>query len=547
MTDESIPPRRRYPAQSRPISRVELRLSGEECFHLAIRECVAWIVRHAGVRIPNSAFDGEPFATGPDARAPVEAQRIVHQDRDYWFFQLHDPDRDVPARRWDAGAVVRHDENGATILVLLDVLLGGGDIEALKRQLEFRRTVPGLVRQLLEKLECRVGEWKVAPSLLRVDNAQSAEELTGDLFDEDRTMPLIVFSEPERGRAANEQKALEYAARLAGIAECVLLDEQCAWRLTEALGKEWSVFNGAIRVYHPGISTSGTTSPYDHPIFLRNRGEQFEAYVDHLIRETTTGKNQLPSPRTLFHVHYQQSLAPEVISGEDGASPQHVRLLEKKIEELSTDIEGYEGLLIDAGKLETRVTTEIRKLIDDNEILEERIAHLTDELSAAEQALGKAGILSYRSLSRYDIEDADQFQKWADAVLTPYVAFSGRSLDGLAAFKNVTLDEGYLPRLSRAFFAIREVVRGANFNALGDEYRGWQVEVARCFANRNDIKNFRGYDILIDGEPQKMEWHAKWGRDRDIRSSFRIYFYWDEEGRRATVGHFPDHLPNNLT
>lgn len=540
--------RNRYPAQARPISRVELKLAGESCFDRAIEECVAWIVGHAGVRIPKSAFNGIPFATGPDARAPVEAQRLVYGQRDHWFFQLHDPDRDVAARRWDAGAVVRKDPDGASILISLDVLLGGGELDALKRQLQFRRTAPGLVRQLADKLTCRVGNQRVQAHPVSIGDAAEFANLKDLLFDPDRILPLIVFSESERLGTTVERKAQEYSARLVGIAECLLLSEECTWMMTEHFGKEWSVFHGAIRVYRPGMSTDDTESPYEHPIFLRNRGEQFDAYVDHMIRETTTARYELPSPRYLFDQHYRSLAVPETGDMEEyEALKGHVQVLESKISELSTDIEGFEGLLIDAGKAESKAATDVRKLSDENERLQERVAHLQGELASAEEQLRESDILSYRYLTRHEIDDANAFGEWAEAVLSPYISFSSRALDGLDAFKNVTLDDGYFPRLSQAFFAIRDVIRGLNYNALGEPYRGWQIQIAPCFANRNDIKNYSGYDVLIDGIAKKMEWHAKWGRDPDLRSSFRVYFHWDEEKRHATVGFFPRHLSNNLT
>lgn len=441
--------------------------------------------------------------------------------------------------------MVRRDPDGATVLISLDVLLGGGDYQALQRQLQFRHTAPGLVRQLADKLRCSIGGDAVRSSFERVevDDSAAFEEY---LFGGARTLPAVVFSRGVTGGSSLASVAAECATRLAGVARCFIMDEEATWLIGDRLGKRWTVYNGAARIFHARVDTDDPHDHYEHPLFLNHRLNDFLAAADDLIRQTTTRPHQLPPVRSMFHSSAAAPGAGQDSAHSGAAAP--TESLEAKISELAADIEGYEGLLREAATFETAAEKTIRQLTDEKETLQDRVEHLEEELAFAEGQLKAADILSFRYVTEHEAKDPLKFAAWAESVLSPFVVFAGRSFDGLSEFKDVSLDEGYFPRLSHAFFAIREVVRGGcSPTNLPEQYRGWQIEVTRCFSNRNDIKNFAGYEIQVDGENKNMEWHAKWGRSDDVRSSFRIYFHWDKENKRATVGHFPRHLSNNMS
>ncbi len=54
-----------------------------------------------------------------------------------------------------------------------------------------------------------------------------------------------------------------------GVSVIVEVDEAASWAITDELGKEWSCYNGAVRLYWPYRGRQ--TSAFAHPIWLRQR------------------------------------------------------------------------------------------------------------------------------------------------------------------------------------------------------------------------------------------------------------------------------------
>jgi hypothetical protein len=65
-----------------------------------------------------------------------------------------------------------------------------------------------------------------------------------------RRLPLVVVSEFEGETLAGDLDA-RLAADLCGLGHVVRLSAAAAWEITERLGKEWSVYNGAVRLFWP--------------------------------------------------------------------------------------------------------------------------------------------------------------------------------------------------------------------------------------------------------------------------------------------------------
>lgn len=55
------------------------------------------------------------------------------------------------------------------------------------------------------------------------------------------------------------------------------------------------------------------------------------------------------------------------------------------------------------------------------------------------------------------------------------------------------------------------------------------------------------YYVMHRGRRRLLDQHLGRGSSRDSRFSLRIYFFWDDETRRAVVGWLPSHLPNSMT
>ena len=109
------------------------------------------------------------------------------------------------------------------------------------------------------------------------------------VFEPRRSLPLVVISEwqGEPPAPGFDQKAVD---DLIGLARVVRIDSEAAYGLSEAYGKEWSCYNGAVRLYWPGANLG--ESFYQHPLWidLPNRaggGVRLRAELRALVFPTT--------------------------------------------------------------------------------------------------------------------------------------------------------------------------------------------------------------------------------------------------------------------
>ncbi len=84
----------------------------------------------------------------------------------------------------------------------------------------------------------------------------------------DRSIPLVCVSEDEDG-PLTDGLADDLADALCGHAIVARVGRNASWRLTDIVGKEWSVFNGAVRVYWPRMAEDD--NPYHHMLWMKPR------------------------------------------------------------------------------------------------------------------------------------------------------------------------------------------------------------------------------------------------------------------------------------
>jgi hypothetical protein len=133
---------------------------------------------------------------------------------------------------------------------------------------EFNLGRPRVIATLLRQFECIHGDTRLSlePSGL---TAQGVPDfLHKRLYSNRRRLPIVLVS-----RTTVSDKWLvdpgELADRLAGIAEvCVLDDKWAAYALSNEIGKLYSCYNGAVRIYWPDFDPSKASYS---PIYLPAR------------------------------------------------------------------------------------------------------------------------------------------------------------------------------------------------------------------------------------------------------------------------------------
>jgi hypothetical protein len=151
---------------------------------------------------------------------------------------------------------------------------------------EFNLRRPRLVGMLLRQFNCFCGDTRLSLEPREI-GAESIEDFTTTrLLSPNRRLPIVLVS-----RTASSGKCLvdptELADPLAGIAETYYLaDKWAGFALTDVVGKLYSCFNGAVRLYWPDFAPA--ESPFS-PVYVPEKLNQIGARLtDILFRQLAT-------------------------------------------------------------------------------------------------------------------------------------------------------------------------------------------------------------------------------------------------------------------
>jgi len=171
----------------------------------------------------------------PDCRVDVERSA-----GDFAFAFEHADARET-GRRWFTECVISDGMDRAEIDVRLSILRPQTAATPPRYTPEFLSDIAADIG--LEDLRAVRGE----PWFVGVDEVENLRDL---LTSPERSLAVVAISQTGRGPLVSPVRA---ARRLLGVAHTVVLSEEASWTFTHGLGKEWSVFRGAVRRYAPGL------------------------------------------------------------------------------------------------------------------------------------------------------------------------------------------------------------------------------------------------------------------------------------------------------
>jgi len=183
------------------------------------------------------------------------------------------------ARSWTMYSLEEVSETGRRFVTRISVTAGltkvyvygtleVGDLQTRISPINVDPRCPRLIRDLLA---CSQGWFHGSTRLLpltRIAGFSAGTRLAEELIDPDRRVPFLVVS-VDRGHAALPGLAEKLAYDLAGLANVYAVDPGATWALTDSLGKVFSCYQGAIRLYWPRFSTDD--QPFRHPLWTARR------------------------------------------------------------------------------------------------------------------------------------------------------------------------------------------------------------------------------------------------------------------------------------
>lgn len=244
---------------------------------------------------------------------------------------------------------------------------------------------PRLVRELLDAgTDPQAGPTPLASAPRWYRGAEAGTNLAETISDFDRVLPIVVFVEDGDRFAAIRQGTYSFAdvvsraaRQVAGIAATAVVDTEAAKSLTEALGEDHGVWNGAFRIYLKDVDPATTNDGWRHRYVTADRYMGSRNLAAAIIANRLGLASAIARPPSSFNAAKALLKASHVQDGTDDADL--LELAESEIDDLRIQLQEAEE-------------DKLGQVVDYEVLLEEKneIAKLADELKRRlDHALGQ--------------------------------------------------------------------------------------------------------------------------------------------------------------
>lgn len=504
-----------------------------------------WVVERVGA-LPPAARSLASFehALGGVAASAV---RLVEGDIDYWVVRCDDPAKNVPGRVWSTEVSVV--ANG-------DDLRVGLRLDAVSREptLKIGPAVPTVMRSLTEA--ARLRDAALHPLCAEPWLVQAPAELANliELIEAKvRTLPVVVLTlaTPDSPADATALDAVDLARKAVGLAHVAVVTAGMTYGLSDRWGKEWSAFNGAVRLYRPGFDVQAQ-SPYDHPLTLRERvqgwpdehgcsfGVGLRRELAGLSLRQLGGDHELPAFSRVRQAALQREREQAAAGGHDGKDL--LALAEAELAEKQHELDEARGEAERA--LSLAAEEEAARLEMEEELRRERVRSraLADRVAELERR-GVGSAVEAQPALRLP-QSFDVLQDWSDVHLNGRVVVSGKAvrMAKRSKFENPALGYEALLALAEGYWPMKTGQAGAK---AAFDARLASLKLANERTGERTGLQESGEEFFVQHEGRRLflDWHLKTGgTSRDPRRCFRLYYTWDDESARVVVGALPEHL-----
>ncbi len=534
----------------RPVSQItlEIRRSDETDVFATARDIVVnWVKDRAGRPLPPQAWKGEGFELEEIGSQRTSAVSI--EKPRYWAARLDDSDKEVPQRSWvtEVGIAVRGAHSVVLGARLLCVLRG--------EDRPFDPSIPRFVRTIVERVPNINLEGRVVglgPWIIR--SKDEVDELVALVQSRTRRLDVIVCALPEGSEdiATATVRTDLLHMRTLGAAHVAVITGAASFHLSDQIGKEFSVFRGAVRTYRSGFDIA-QDEPFRHPLGLPQRIVEWpdggrEGYERFLVKQTLLRsaaghdvERRLPPFTEVRKIAAQLRLE---AARETGSSEKELlALAEQEINELRESSEKdratYQGLV-------DQYETERDQAREETQQAQSASIHLRQRIRVLEERIRS----STKSAAEPPIPTSlDDLEPWCRDQLSGVVDVHNRAIQAAkkSRYEDVTLVYRALLLLRDAYVPMKRD-GGLDKKALFD--KGCQelgLSEEATFTGERWGEQGETYVVRYAGRRCLLDRHLKKGTSKDERYCFRLYFFWDEESEQAVVGWLPSHLDTRIT
>jgi len=490
--------------------------------------------------LPKEAFpqwEGEYTAPGHHS----EAVYLQEEDWDFWAAKLDHPDPEYAARSWMVEVVVAGTAKGVAHFGLR---LSHFDTKRLPVP---SPSTPRLLRDIAENGELSDAGMAFSSKAYVVGRDLEFGPFSELLFSKTRLAPVYVLSTEGESSSATPIDANRLASKCFGLAHVIVLPSSESYRLTSLVGRENSVFNGAVRTYLPGLLSDG-----DYP-------GRHRLATARTARDPSWTQDGAPGSFTDLLVAYayeasvnagnSQKLVPPFVevkrrvnerraekAGRANADPESQAVisdLKAELEEMREEIETVGELAAEAQANANRESKSYYWLKEDNARLRAQVSD--------------AGIPQPENYPETVAAIAD----WVDRNLTGRLELHPRAQRALkgSAYENPELVCRALDLLANQYLGMKnaDTETGNLREDFQKSLESLNLECSPSIAKDRAGAHGDEYFVIHRGRKCLLENHIKKGTSREPRKCLRIYFFWDAEEQVVVVGSLPGHLDTQAT
>jgi hypothetical protein len=386
----------------------------------------------------------------------------------------------------------------------------------------FTARCPRVVKDVLRLAPgWRVGDTIVECEALKFSDSEETKDLVTRLLAPSRTLPVIIASRYD-GFLLHPTLVDVLAADICGLGLVADINDEAAREVTRILGKEWSCYNGAIRIYWPRLDTQ--QNPRFHPLWTSERLMYFASGTEDASRRIRGAIR-----KRLFSVSAFAVEQPPLFDRLEDESA-HEAMQEKM--KFAANAQDYQGLAEEYGKENDHLRLQLRQE-------RENVQQLRQDLYQLQMANAWADadedLTPDEETPLVSVQDAvDKARKLYATQLT----FGGEVADGIGS---VAPNAGPPQKIFDYLKALANLVDKRRDGGLGDTMLHWlKTNGVNASSESETIQNNRD-------EMQKRKWHD--GRAKrafithlkptDATSPdrcVRIYFDWDDASDKAVIG-----------
>lgn len=530
-----------------PISQISIEVhtrDGNDLFATAQQKALQWIADRVGQPLPAAAWAGQSFETEKIGAQYAEAALL--DDPKIWGARLDDADKSVPQLTWvtEVGLKRLADKKIAVSVRLVCTRRGPN--------IPIERSVPDFVRQI-----ATIGTSSLDGRLLRpipwlVSEPDDVLSLCNLIQDPKRRAAVIVASLPAGSTHPKDATCPIDALcrRTFGAAHVAIITEPATYGLTHELGREFSVFNRAVRNYLPNFNPK-EDEPHQHPWATAGRIQNWdggparyaEFLVDHVLKnavERSDPAGGLPSFAKIRRLAAERRI--ERAKATNASIEERLELAEAQIVDLQSEREEMEETF--EGVLKS-VEQERDEAQAKAEIATQRARNLRTRVEMLEEALSSGSSPKEPKIP----SDLNDFEEWCDKHLAGFVEVLPRAKH--AAKKSKYEDPSFLYKallLLRDYYVpMRRFGGPAKVKAFKQACSDLNLEETQTFAGTRHGEHGDTYFVRYIGQSHLLNRHLKKGNTHDVRRCFRLYFFWDEDSEQAVVGWLPSHLDTRKT